>query len=631
MENREQIKNRMMKTAARLWGYSEDETESSFDPLVNVLFSACALELEKINNEIHASRARLLERMVQLLSPEVLCGPLPSHAIMHTKTIEREAWMDESDQFYCAQKSDGTFSFNGGVGYKDIYFAPTASFYLNRALVTYLATGHQLFRYREMISKEVITHCSPGKELEQRVLWIGITGVRFNLHNTQYYFEIRNEANKELFYQNLSQTRWFYGNEELDVVPGYNQENISGEHLNIEQLLIRKNTACWKLKEFINDYYKSKFITIRRRNDKDITGNIENSGWPAELLQVFDKPGLDSLKASDVHWIKIQFPENISSAVLQDVVCQVNCFPVLNGKLNRTLHSMHDMLNIVPLQSNDIFFDLHEISDNDGHIYNLRAIEKNAQEKLTVILRQGGIGRFDERDASMIVEHIVQLISDESAAFAVLGRGFMSGELQRLQQIIYKLEQQMITKELNKEYTPFLVVRKEEEEEFDEETPLSTLAVSYWSTGGERGNDIKAGTALQTYRSESMYDGSSLLMTTTIGGRNRLSASESITAYKSALLSRNRLISMEDIKIFCKLQMGNTAQHINVTKGVMVPRQLSQGFTRTIDVTIKLNRKDYMDAEDKNQLQYWKESLAMKLADKSAGLTPFRVFIEQEN
>ena len=43
-----------MKTAARLWGYPEDETESSFDPLVNVLFSATALELEKISNEIHA-------------------------------------------------------------------------------------------------------------------------------------------------------------------------------------------------------------------------------------------------------------------------------------------------------------------------------------------------------------------------------------------------------------------------------------------------------------------------------------------------------------------------------------------------------------------------------------------------
>lgn len=609
-----------MKTAARLWGYPEDETESSFDPLVNVLFSACALELEKISNEIHASRARLLERMVQLLSPEVLCGPLPAHAVMHTRSIDGTAWLQERDQFYCSQKKGVSYE-STGTGFKDVFFAPTGPFQINTATVSYLATGHQLFRYREMISKEVITHCLPGKEVEQRVLWIGLTGSSIDLHNSQYFFDIKNEVNRELFYKNLSQTRWFHGDQELQVLPGYNQENISGEHLDIEQLLIRKNTASWKLKEFVNGFYKSKFITIRNAGNKSLT---ETQGWPVELLQVFDKKELQPLQADNVHWIKIQFPENISSAVLQDVICHVNCFPVLNSQLHEQLYHLHDILNIVPMYSNDIFFDLHEISDNDGIIYNIRAIEKNVHEKLTLILRQGGIGRFDERDATMIIENIVQLLSDESAAFSVLGRNFLASELKQLQQTIYKLEQQMVTRELNREYTPFLVVRKENNAQ------LNNLTISYWSTCGEQGNDIKAGTNLQSYKTESLYNNYSTLVTTTVGGRNRLSASESITAYKSALLSRDRLISMEDIKIFCRLQMGKTAQHIEVKKGVMVPRQVSQGFTRTIDVTIKMNRKDYMDAQEKNQLQYWKESLAAKLTGKSAGLTPFRVFIEQE-
>lgn len=609
-----------MKTAARLWGYPEDETESSFDPLVNVLFSACALELEKISNEIHASRARLLERMVQLLSPEVLCGPLPAHAVIHARTIEDNAWLQESDQFFCSQRTGVSYE-STGKGYKDIFFAPTGAFQLNTSAVTYLATGHQLFRYREMISKEVITHCLPGKELEQRVLWIGLTGNEFNLHNAQFFFEIKNEVNKDLFYKNLPQTRWFYGQQELQVLPGYNQDNISGEHLDIEQLLVRKNTAAWKLKEFVNAYYKPKFITIRHSDKLTVT---ENESWPPELIQVFDRKELQSLQSENVSWIRIQFPENISSAVLQDVVCHVNCFPALNCELHETMHAMRDMLNIIPMRSDDIFFDLHEISDSDGNVYNIRAIEKNAQEKLTVILRQGGIGRFDERDATMIIENIVQLLSDESAAFSVLGRDFLSGELKQLQQIIYKLEQQMITRELNRAYTPFLVVRQEKDEDF------SNLTVAYWSTNGEQGNDIKAGTSMQTYNTSGLYHTHCTLVTTSIGGRSRLSSSESITAYKSALLSRDRLISLEDIKIFCRLQLGHTARQIEVTKGVMVPRQISQGFTRTIDVTIKLSRKDYLEAQEKNQLQYWKESLALKLTTKSAGLTPFRVFIEQE-
>src|SRR6185503_14611778 len=140
---------------------------------------------------------------------------------------------------------------------------------------------------------------------------------------------------------------------------------------------------------------------------------------------------------------------------------------------------------------------------------------KNVHEKLTVILRQGGIGRFDERDATMIIEHIVQLLSDEGAAFSVLGRSFLSGELEQLQQIIYKLEQQMTAQELNKAHTPFLILRKEKNAE------VNNISVQYWSTSGEQGNDIKAGTPLLLYHSEAMFDGSSTLVTTSLGGRNR--------------------------------------------------------------------------------------------------------------
>lgn len=609
-----------MKTAARLWGYSEDETESSFDPLVNILFSSCALELEKISNEVHASRARLLERMVQLLSPEVLSGPLPAHTVAHARTVDASAWLSNRDQFYCARKTGASYE-TSEAGFRDFFFAPSGSFQLNSAVVQYLATGHQLFRYREMISKEVITHCLPGKELAPGVLYIGVTGHAVNLHNTQCYFEIKNEVNKELFYQNLPQARWFYGQHELMVVPGYNQDNVSGERLNIEQLLTQKHTASWKIKEHINAYYRNRFITIRDVNNKAISGVTD---FPVELLQAFDKKDLQLLQQEKVQWVRVQFPENISSAVLQDVICHFNCFPVLNCQLHELLHHMRDILNIIPLTSNDVFFDMHEIGDLDGNMYNLRAVQKNAREKLNVILRQGGVGRFDERDAATIIENIIQLLSDESAAFSSLGRDFLAGEMKQLQQIMYKLEQQMISRDLQRESTPFLVVRQTGPKE------ISNLQITYWSTCGEAGNEIKAGTNLQAYKTSSLYHSGATLVSPTVGGRDRLSASESITAYKSALLSRDRLISMEDIKMFCRLQMGHKARTVEVVKGVMVPRNVTQGFTRTIDVTIKLNRKDYMDAQEKNQLNYWKESLMLNLSKKSAGLTPFRVFIEQE-
>lgn len=619
MENREQIKNRMIKTAARLWGYSEDETESSFDPLVGLLFSASALELEKISNEIQATRARLLERMVQLLSPEVLSGPLPAHAVLYARAVEEEARLQDTDQFFRTQAVSPFYEGNT-PDLKDIFFSPTGPFHLNTASISYLATGHQLFRYRATISKEVIAHCLPGAALSPSVLWIGITGHQGNLHNTQCYFDIKNEVNKELFYQNLSYARWYYGNRELTAVPGYNKDLVSGENLDIEQLLTRKNTASYKIKEQVNAFYKSRFITLKDGQGHTMT---DVPLFPGELLRSFDKKDLHILQQEKVRWIGIRFPENIPNSLLQDVVCHFNCFPVINRQLHELSFHMHDIVNIIPLHSPDTFFDLSEITDQDGKVYNTRAIQKNEKEELELIIRQGGIGRFDERDAATIIDNIIQLLNDESAAFSVLGREFLGGEMKQLQQIIYKLEQQLHTKQLHRGNTPFLVVRQRGHEK------VNNLLISWWSTGGSQGNELKAGTSLQTYKTAGSYHLDLSLVSPTVGGRDRLSASESITAYKAALLSRNRLISLEDIRVFCQLQMGPLAKEIEVAKGVMVPQQVSAGFTRTIDVTIRLSRKDYLDAQEKNLFGFWRENLELQLTDKSAGLTPFRVFIGQ--
>lgn len=608
----------MIKTAARVWGYTEDESASAFDPLVNLLFAACALELEKISGEVAASRARLLERMVQLLSPEVLNGPLPAHAVLHARGVEEGARLRDTDQFFVSQRISTVYESNNQ--FKDIFFSPTAPFHINTATVQYLATGYQLFCYREKIAKEVIAHCLPGRELSPAVLWLGISGSPASLDQTQCYFEIRNEVNRELFYTNLPAARWYYDNHELTAEPGYNQEEISGERLDIEELLTRKNTSSYKIKEQVNAFYKNRFITLQ------MPDGITNAGpsIPAELLQCFDKKDLQPLQQQSLRWIKIVFPENIPSTVLQDVVCHFNCFPVINRQLHELSYRMHDLVNIIPLQVADSFFDLHEIADQEGTIYNLRTVRKNEKEKLSVLLRQGGVARFDERNAAAIVEHIIQLLSDESAAFAVLGREFMAGEMKQLQQLIYKLEQQLQARQLHREHTPFLVVRPTGAEK------INNLLITFWSTGGSQGNQVKAGTSLQAYKTADLYHHQDIILVSgTVGGRDRLSASESITAYKSALLSRDRLVSMEDIKLFCQLQLGNKAKKVKVEKGVMVAQQVSQGFARTIDVHIVLSRKDYLDAQEKNQLTFWKENLVLQLSKKSAGLTPFRVFIEE--
>lgn len=605
----------MIRTAARLWGHAEDEAGTSFDPLVNILFSACAMELEKISNEVEASRARLLERMVQLLSPDTLCTPLPAHAIVHARPVEGVSQLLDRDQFFLTQKTLASWQ-SSQAAIKDFFFAPTANFTLNASVVKYLATGHQLFRYRDMISKETIAHALPGKDLAGNTIWIGISGNISSFNKSQFYFDIKNEVNRELFYHHLPLSKWYAGDEPLQMQQGYNEDNISGQYLDIEQILKTRSNLSFRMKEHINAFYLHKFLTV---TDDQYRGQFPT---PAELLQSFDKKDLQFLQQEKITWLRVVFPENIPNTILQDVLCQVNCFPVMNRQLHELSYRMQEIINILPLQAPDSFFDLHEITDQEGMQYQSRDLHNTDKEKLSLVLRQGGVGRFDERDASTIIENIIQLLNDESAAFAVLGREFLGGEMKQMQQIIYKLEQQLQSKQLHRENTPFLVMRHTGKEK------VHNLLVTWWSTAGSQANEIRSGSALQAYKTGGLYQ-NIILMSPVQGGRDRLSASESVTAYRSALLSRDRLVTLEDIRVFCQLQLGRRASAVEVGKGVMVSSELTRGFSRTIDITIRLNRNDYLDARDKDQLGFMGEDLKLQLTRKSASLTPFRVFIEQ--
>ena len=61
--SKDQIKDRLLKRAAKQWGYTDVELENVFDPIVNLLFDVCAKELENISHEIFSSRRRITERL----------------------------------------------------------------------------------------------------------------------------------------------------------------------------------------------------------------------------------------------------------------------------------------------------------------------------------------------------------------------------------------------------------------------------------------------------------------------------------------------------------------------------------------------------------------------------------------
>ena len=133
MLKKEQIKDRMLKTAARLWEVPEGEIETNFDPLIMLLLETCAGELEAIGAGISATQGRLIDRLAELILPEAMINAQPATCIMHATPVETAATINDTIRFYTTQRIQqaGTAAYN-----QDFYFTPIGNFRLLKATMS---------------------------------------------------------------------------------------------------------------------------------------------------------------------------------------------------------------------------------------------------------------------------------------------------------------------------------------------------------------------------------------------------------------------------------------------------------------------------------------------------------------
>jgi len=97
-------------------------------------------------------------------------------------------------------------------------------------------------------------------------------------------------------------------------------------------LLSREDDTSGKVKKHVNAFYRPNFITLL--DEDNLTISPDNSMLTAMIADSFPAKALQQLEKQPLRWICIDFPQTISSRLLQDVVCVMNCFPVINRRLH---------------------------------------------------------------------------------------------------------------------------------------------------------------------------------------------------------------------------------------------------------------------------------------------------------
>ena len=131
--------------------------------------------------------------------------------------------------------------------------------------------------------------------------------------------------------------------------------------------------------------------------------------------------------------------------------------------------------------------------------------------------------------------------------------------------------------------------------------------IKYWVTSGSLANGFNERTLIQQFNIEK-YDASGIMLRTCMqGGTTHDSEQELINSLRYGLLSRERIISKEDIKSYLFHKLGKHVESVEVGNGVTISPDSKKGLIRVTEVKIKFGQFDKDEIPNLEELAHYLE------------------------
>jgi hypothetical protein len=599
---KEAIKARIFRLATMFWNV---QSIASLDPMIKLLIEAVAEEIYIVSDDVATMESRVLEKIANVLTPDLLIVPSPAHAILHASPMEAIGVVNRD---HCMRYDNSAFIKKNKL--RELMFSPVCQTMLYKGDVAYVIANGALYNYDASRRKHIVSR--PEKNyLTPNRIWIALQldDKIASLSNMSFYIDLPNTPDKNEYLNLLSYSEWQINGNRITMERGIykivDDDEVDSSHFLKYEISNRVDDTILKI-------YHNHYMRI-----VDTIDSIPHNTRPDFIDQLYSMEVAKQLE-SDLVWLSIDLPSVFAEYVLDDITINMNTFPVAN-KFKYTLNNrVEDVLGVIPLvpANNEYFLSVESVRDSQNkHYYELlydRGNEKN--EAGTYTLRRGGCEKFDERNARDFLDRLTDLLNDESAAFAYKSRGGLMDIIYQMETLVAQMNRNSIANE-DREIPHYILIDNLKSRDYFE--------VQYWMTNGEKANNIKEGVAL-TALTASVFDSKSvILLSATYGGEREPKVQEKIDKYKYVLTTRDRIITVDDIKNFCQMQLGEILSNVDVRKGVAVSEKPKEGLIRTIDVAITL--KPYL--KDIGEFTNVKGDIKNKLIDKSPDTYNYRVFI----
>lgn len=609
---KEAIKSRMMQHAANLWGV---RNTASLDPFVRLLIEAFSTEIYRAANETQNIEGRILDKIARMLTPNLLTIPRPAHGIMQALPADAKLLMHPYTKFTTQKRIINDLG--GSIKNEEIQvsFSPAGFTHLVKGKVAFIANSYQLFSIDASGFKHPLMRTNTP--LPWATCFVGLKldkGVK-NLANVSIYFDFPSFESSAWIYQLLALSNVTYNGSKVAITAG--QPQMQTAETDLGKDIFRDYDLMEKLNGEIISQYAHKFITL-----KDCPIDHKAEGYPAEILQQFPEAQLAGKVPKNIVWLKIEFPPNYNYEILSNCYMAINAFPALNRNLITNLYSYKGLNNILPLrtEAHERFMTVHKVTDASGREYHEIPYNKaSGRQTGFYSIRQGGVERFDQRSAQDMVNYLLELTRDEVAAFSSLDQTFIRTSLEGLAKQLKQIQNKSnLIDKFIKQAPSYLVIEPVDDEE--------NVQVEYWVTNGIEANQIRTGTEFRCHNSPDVAPQGNILLSETVGGREQLQLGEHLDACRYALGSRNRLITQEDIRSYCKVEIGKKIKDITFSKGLQLSPHPTQGYIRTLDIHIVPANYQELDEKEWNHIA---NGLLVKIKSLSPDGVNYRIFIDK--
>ncbi|MCY0968280.1 type VI secretion system baseplate subunit TssF [Chryseobacterium wangxinyae] len=571
--SKESVKARMLQNATKVWGLKSPQ---SLDPFVKLLIDAFSTEVFKANNEIQTVNARILEKLAKLLTPSIYTHPIPAHAVAYTMPFESSEILLEHTEFFFRKQMNSTIKSESDKQL-NIPFTPIGSIRTNKIQTSIMFVGNTCYSIDESLNKIPISRFQ-GKPSDYRKVTVGIDVLKYTnekfprslaIYCSNPAFEHLDYVYKLLPYVKVSSN----GN------PLFVKEGIT--YLKKEQSegyeqLFHEQSIQTKIIEDIKSIYHHKFIEVAGLS-RDLFS--EQGKLPEDLDFLNGREEIEKyINGKSILWLTFEFPPQFSAEILDNFTFVLNAFPIYNRGWKKTEYSLDIMGNNIPLitDEGEHFLYVDEVQDGDGRKYTeIPFTPSDDLKKGLYTVRKGGMERFNNRNAVDMISHVLELTRDEIAAFSLLNRDNVKGMLSEMSDKMKSMVQKVnnakrnIRQELN-----YVIMEPVEKTDH-------TYA-SFWITHCTFANHMRPGTEL----SNQIKSQTLVLVTETIGGAEEQKGTDSIQAYKYALTTRDKIISLEDVKSYVRMVLKDELKDVRVKRGTMISIKPKEGFVRTVDVEV---------------------------------------------